>query len=271
MNEGLPTTNNTQDIEQSSDEEKLNVRFLKQKELVEWRLAQKKERVESARHKLESLKLELGSEDVENNPILRNAYSTLLIREHALLHEKDTEEFLRKPEQTDIEYRFDVMDNWPKKVAECIPEELPLRFHGCPIYTARAILSSGEISSSVDRLGFETSYDVSGDVSVSMAENVRITTDSYTDLSAENLCIPGGCVFVLLPKDQMDADAGNSLLMGNVSITAEPDRLVSIVTTPENIARVSEWANAAGIPTDKVVDFSSFLSQFPTPTDKYKV
>lgn len=271
MNEGLPTTNNTADLEQITQEEVLNVRFLKQKELVERRLAQKKERVESATNKLESLKLELGSDDVENNPILRAAYSTVLIREHAFLLEKNTEEFLRKPEQSDITYRLDVMDNWPKKVAEVVPKDLPLRFHGCPIYTARAILSSGELSSSVDRLGWSTSYDASEQISVSTAENVQISTDSYTDLTAEGCCLPAGCVFVLLPKDEAEAKSGDVLLMDNVSFTQEPDRLFSIITTPENIDRVNEWVNAAGLPTDKVFDFSSFLSQFPTPTDKYKV
>jgi hypothetical protein len=271
MNEGLPPANNIQAIEQNSDEEKLNVRFLKQKELVARRLAQKKERVDSALNKLESLKLELGSDDVENNSKLRAAYSTVLIREHAFLLEKNTEEFLRKPEQSDITYRLDIINNWPKKVAEVVPKDLPLRFHGCPIYTARAILSSGELSSSVDRLGWSTSYDASEQISVSTAENVHISTDSYTDLTAEGCCLPAGCVFVLLPKNEAEAKSGDVLLMDNISFTEEPNRLFAIVSTPENIARVSEWANAAGIPTDKVFDFSSFLSQFPNPEDSYKV
>src|SRR3989338_714504 len=273
MNESPTTIPNIPSHEQGEllNEEMLNERFLNQKGHVERRLDQKKERLESARVELESLKQKLGSDDVENNPKLRAGYLNILRKEYALLKEKDVAEFLRKPEQSDITYRLDVMDNWPNKVVELIPEDLPLRFHGCPIYAAREILASGELSSSADRLGFETSYDVSEQVSVSTANNVRISTDSYTDLNAEGCCIPAGCVFVLLPKDKVDADAGASLLMQNVSITQEPERLVSIITTPENLTRVSEWATAAGIPADKVVDFSSFLSQFPPPENNYIV
>ncbi len=253
------------------EQKKLDELFLKTKGLFDNRLIKSREYVDGAKNRLEALKLQLGEVDVENNVRLRIAYTSVLIKEHALLQDKNRLEFLRKPDQEDIAYRLDVFENWPEKVAEKVPNDLPLRFHGCSIYAARAILVSGEVSSSVDRLGFETSHDVAGGISVTAAKDVRISTESYTGLSVENMCLPAGCIFVFLPKDEEDERAGNSFSMGNVSFKDDPGRLFSIITTPENLSRVTEWANAAGISSNKIEDFTSFLAKFtaePSSTDR---
>jgi hypothetical protein len=203
----------------------------------------------------------------ENNPKLKILQTTLNMKEYALSNYQNKMEFLREPTNEDREYRFDILDNWPRKVSKTVPSNLPLRFHGCPIYTAKKILYVGGLSASSDRLGFDTSYDASGQVSVSTAENIEITTRSYTDLSAENFTLPAGVIFVLIPKNELDAQASASLLMGNVNFKESPNRLFAIVSTPENTERLKEWAKWASVPESKINTFDSFLKRFVTQTE----
>lgn len=193
---------------------------------------------------------------------LRIAQNTITSRRYALSQVEDQIEFLRPANDKDMEYRLRQYNEFAKKMKDLVPDDLPLRFHGCPIYTAKHIIESGELSSSVDRLGVETSYDTEGQVSVTTKDTLDTTIHGYTHLS-DNSYLPAGCVFVVLPKDEMDAKAGDSMLMGNVDFKSEPDRLYGIITTPENIERVSQWAKANGIDlSDKLYDFDSFAKTF---------
>lgn len=187
---------------------------------------------------------------------LKIAQKTISSRKNALAQVEGQLAFLRPSNEKDMEYRLRQYDEFPKKIKDLVPEDLPLRFHGCPIYTAKQIIESGEISSSVDRLGVETSYDMEGQISVTTKDTLDTTIHGYTHLS-ENF-LPAGCVFVLLPKDELDTKAGNSMLMGNVNFKQEPNRLYAIITTPENIKRVSQWAKVSGIDLSKIHDFDEF-------------
>lgn len=200
---------------------------------------------------------------------LKIAQKTISSRKNALVQIEDQLEFLRPSDEKDMEYRLRQYDEFSKKMKDLIPENLPLRFHGCPIYTAKHIIESGEISSSVDRLGVETSYDTEGQISVTTKDTLDTTIRGYTHLS-ENF-LPAGCVFVLLPKDELDAKAGDSMLMGNVNFQQEPNRLYGIITTPENIERVSQWAKLSGIDLSKIHDFDEFAKSFEMQKDDIKI
>lgn len=200
---------------------------------------------------------------------LKIAQKTISSRKNALVQIEDQLEFLRPSDEKDMEYRLRQYDEFSKKMKDLIPENLPLRFHGCPIYTAKHIIESGEISSSVDRLGVETSYDTEGQISVTTKDTLDTTIQGYTHLS-ENF-LPAGCVFVLLPKDEQDAKAGDSMLMGNVNFQQEPNRLYGIITTPENIERVSQWAKLSGIDLSKIHDFDEFAKSFERQKDDIKI
>lgn len=206
---------------------------------------------------------EIEQSDIDKKEArLRIAQNTIASRRYALSQVEDQIEFLRPANDKDMEYRLRQYNEFAKKMEDLVPDDLQLRFHGCPIYTAKHILESGELSSSVDRLGVETSYDTEGQVSVTTKDTLDTTIHGYTHLS-DNSYLPAGCVFVVLPKDEMDAKAGDSMLMGNVDFKSEPDRLYGIITTPENIERVSQWAKANGIDlSDKLYDFDSFAKTF---------
>ena len=200
---------------------------------------------------------------------LKIAQKTISSRKNALAQIEDQLDFLRPSDEKDMEYRLRQYDEFSKKMKDLVPEDLPLRFHGCPIYTAKRILESGEISSSVDRLGVETSYDTEGQISVTTKDTLDTTIHGYTHLS-ENF-LPAGCVFVLLPKDELDAKAGDSMLMGNVNFKQEPNRLYGIITTPENIERVSQWAKVIGIDLSKIHDFDGFAKSFEKQKNDKKI
>ena len=51
------------------------------------------------------------------------------------------------------------------------------------------------------------------------------------------------------------------MLIGNVSFKENPERLYSIITTPENIERVTEWAEKANIDLSKIHDFDGFIQE----------
>ena len=170
-------------------------------------------------------------------------------------------QFIRPANIEDIEYRTRQYKEFSEIIEEFLPDDLPLRFHGCPIYNAKKIIESGEISASSDRVGFNTSYDVTGQISVTTKYSLPITVQSYAGLMG-NYNMPAGCIFVVLPKDDNDRESGESLLMGNVNFKEEPSRLYAIITTPENINMVSKWCKENNVDSGKVYDYDSFALLF---------
>lgn len=206
---------------------------------------------------------QIEESDIDRKEVkLQVAQKKITRLEQNLLGLEEQLEFLRPANEDDIEYRKRQEKEFARKMKDLIPEELPLRFHGCPIYTAKHIIESGELSSSVDRLGYETSYDAEGQISVTTKDSLDITIYSYSKLY-EDLNLPAGCVFVLLPEDERDAESGQSLLMNNVNFKENPDRLYGIITTPENIEKVQEWGEQNGINLDgKIYDYDGFAQSF---------
>jgi len=174
---------------------------------------------------------------------------------------KDQISFLRPSLKEDIEYRLRQYNEFSRRMRTCVPDDIPLRFHGCPIYTAKRIIESGELSSSVDRLGFETSYDTEGQISVTTKESLEVTVQGYAGLNG-NYELPAGCIFVLLPKDEFDAKSGESLLMNSLNIRKEPERLFAIITTPENYERLLEWCQNNNIEDEKIYEYDDFEKLF---------
>ena len=268
----------TPDLENNEDDiELLNIRkrlgieaersnlheiFIDTKDSLQRRLEGSKKALETTQERLQITKQDTSS----SNARIKSIETTLEQKQEAIKRIEKIQEFLREPQEEDILYRKEIESDWSNEILKSIPKNLPLRFHGCPIYVARDILSTGEISSSVDRLGYESSWDTEGQVSVTTPETVSTTVNGYSDLHAENYCLPAGCIFAMLPKDEQDAKAGESMIMGNINLETEPERLFSIITTPENLDRVKDWAKILNVDENKIVDFKSFLNKFETLT-----
>jgi len=188
---------------------------------------------------------------------LRLATSEITLRKKALQKIEEQIEFARPKDAKDMEYRSKQYDQFPDLIKQIVPDDLPLRFHGCPITAAKHIIEDGEISSSVDRLGVATSYDVEDQVSVTTKKTVETTVKGYAGLVG-NETMPAGCIFVILPRDEADARSGESMLMGNISFRENSERLVSIISTPENLPRLTQWLEESGIDVSKLCDYDGF-------------
>lgn len=196
------------------------------------------------------------------------AYAPVSTALHTIEVIKSKIEFARPRSAEDIAYRQRVMDELGRAIVETVPSGYPLRFHGAPLYAIRDILASGGLSSSVDRLGAPTSYDVADQVSVTMPDTIDTTISGYTGLAGDEYMLPTGGIFVLLPRSQEEAEAGSSMLMNNVNFSAHPEQLVSLLTSHENLPRVREWATNAGISPDAVCEFFDFPNQLRTTGER---
>ncbi len=226
------------------------------KELLNKRIEVAKSNLEQAIKNYESIK----TSDIDRKEKRLEIASHSIIRYSDLLKKLEIQVNLLRPKNPeDMLYRNRQYDEFSKKIGENLPDNIPLRFHGTSLCNVKNILSDGELSSSVDRLGFETSYDVSNQVSVTTKKSIDVTIKGYADLL--DFDMPAGCIFVLLPKDEEDAKAGDSLLMRNVNFKNEPDRLYAIITTPENIEIVKEWCIASNIDQTKILDFDNFINK----------
>ena len=232
--------------------------YNKQKELLIRNKKFRQDKLEEAIKKYENIK----NSNVDRKEIkLQLAATNIGIRRYALEQINDELQFIRPANIEDIEYRTRQYKEFSEIIEEFLPDDLPLRFHGCPIYNAKKIIESGEISASSDRVGFNTSYDVTGQISVTTKYSLPITVQSYAGLMG-NYNMPAGCIFVVLPKDDNDRESGESLLMGNVNFKEEPSRLYAIITTPENINMVSKWCKENNVDSGKVYDYDIFALLF---------
>jgi len=218
-------------------------------------LAIAKEQIESYQEELITLKYSQGFSGQRESAILKKERFLAIL-------EKELE-FLRCPTREDIDYRMSIYSSSSSDFVKALEADLPFRFHGTPIYFAREIIQSREISCNQDRFGFQTSHDLSGHISVCTIENVGVSIHNYMSLT--DFCMPAGCLFVLLP--QQEDGVVKNFQMKKVDFAQNPEVLIAIITTPENIAQVKRWCEESGIDSNKIFDFYSFIKN---PSEKVK-
>lgn len=181
---------------------------------------------------------------------------------YELMSYEERVSFLREPTKDDILYRERQRQEFSKKAGKILSSDLMLCFHGTSISGAKHIIQSGEISSSVDRLGRQTSFDPRGLFSVTNKDTVDTSVGIYMHLN-DSYCYPAGCLFVVLPenKEEYQKLSSTGWMIKNVNFKENPDRLNAIITTPENIQKVTQWAQEAGVDTKKIVDFDGFIDK----------
>ncbi len=163
--------------------------------------------------------------------------------------------FIRPRTEADMAYRLRQDKEFAKNVQNAMPPKMNLLFHGTPIYNAEKIIAARGLMSSVDRLGFETSMDGGGQVSVTTNKTLNVTVEGYADLNAAEGYLPAGCIFAMKAKTPNE---GENLVTDNVDFN-EPDRLYAVITTPENLNRVRGWMQNAGLDASRVHDFDGFV------------
>lgn len=194
------------------------------------------------------------------NKFIIKEYEKILYEDkYRLKNYKEESLLLRAPSKEDIAYRTRQLEEFPNKIADSIPEEKKLCFHGTSIMGAKNIILTGGISSGADRFGHSTSYDPPGKISVTNKDTIHTSVKDYMRL-VDDFCYPAGCIFVVTAKDQEEYNnLPSGWMIRNVDFRKNPERLVAIISTPENIERLTQWANEGGIDSSKVMDFDKFI------------
>lgn len=232
---------------------------------------QKRIPVETAKYKkeIDEAEKELQAAIAAGDKRLIYGYQDLLKQsKYDFISYQEGTSFLREPTKEDIQYRDRQRREFPQKAAN-LSEDMMFCFHGTVLKGAKHILSSGEISSGADRTGRATSFDPPGLISVTNKDTVDTSVGTYMNIDL-SYCYPAGCLFVVTPanKGEYDALSSTGWMIKNVDFKTQPDRLVSVVTTPENIDRVKMWAQRGGVDVSKVMDFDAFVRKYSSQNEK---
>lgn len=244
-----------------------DIQFLRQKEHLLANRAAASQKLHDARQSYMEM---FRGNDPRKEIKLQYEMNKVRLCENSLELVEDKLKFMRPSREEDIAYRNRQYNEFANKISALVPEDLPLRFHGCPIYAAEKIIQSGEISSSADRLGVGTSYDGAGQISVTSKDNLHITTQGYTDLIGD-YSLPAGCVFVLTPNDLADEETGEHQMMDSVSFKSDPSRLVAVISTPENTETIRGWLQNNDLDVQKATDFDGFVGAIDKFIDSVEI
>lgn len=181
-----------------------------------------------------------------------------------------TTEFIRPNDPEDVKERNFWRANFYKKFLEVVPKGMDLRFHGTPIYNAKAILESGGIFSSVDiNDGYMASSDLSGLISTTSVESLDRTLQGwFADMGGYISGLPCGCIFALKPRTEKDQELKKHDSMESVNFREHPEQLYGIFTSKENIQNVRLWLQNAGLNPDLVSTFDGFLERLNKENNK---
>ena len=211
----------------------------------------------------EKLKREQELFENEQEPKRKQLRASVVARtQNSVDFYKSQLKIFRPPTQEDINYRENVRQNFSREVRSVLPKDCPVCFHGTRYGNIESILKSGGLASSVDRLGYSTSYDVEDQVSVTVVNTLETTINGYTGLNSYEE--PAGCVFLVLPKDEAEYKSSrSSMIIGNVDFRKEPERLVGILSTPENVEQIKSWCEKYDIACNpnNICTFGNFLER----------
>ena len=220
--------------------------------------------IERDKKKLESLraKLELltDPEDIDELEELQIKVNELLfnLTAHESLYNN-----MREVYSEDIDERLEILKEFTREVDETIPDEIPIVFHGNNnIGLVETIIKTGGLFTPEERgVGYRslaTQIDVTGKKNISTSTRfAEPGLDSY---------MPYGAIFAFMPREEeyekvLKTGIGTEVPQGvkSINFREEPDRLVAIITTKENLERLKDLAATNGIDSSKVVTREGFL------------
>lgn len=184
--------------------------------------------------------------------------------ERILRTQESLVDFARLPTVEDVEYRMQVGKEFAGAVREAVPDELPVVFHGSN--------NIGVVKQIIRTHGLKTP-EQRGEDMTSFATQIDVTAKTNIKTScrfAESgmYWMPYGAIFAFMPKPEEVAavkkaeETGSSEVYGGVDgvdFYEEPERLLGIITTPENINRVQEWCRESELDENKVMTHGDFL------------
>lgn len=185
-------------------------------------------------------------------------------RQRTLRVQEGWVEFARVPTVEDVEYRMRMRRDFAEQVREAVPDDLHPVFHGSN--------NLGIVHQIIQTRGLKTP-DQRGESMTSFANQVDVTTKADIQTSCDfaefnSYWMPYGAIFAFLPKPEEEAAvredemAGSSEVFGGVDgvdFKEQPERLLGIITTPENISKLQGWCDEAGLDASKVLTHGDFI------------
>ncbi len=166
------------------------------------------------------------------------------------------QELLRAPIQADTLESERANFDLPGQIRQATPPGLELRYHGAGIVSSEGIINSRNLSSSPDRVGFESSWDVAGQVSITTANHVEVSIEYPTIKHNRNFCLPAGCLFVVRPLPE-ESDP-HLPVISNVDFLQSPERLAQVVTSDEMKPYYQDLMKQAGLDSGLVCTFAEY-------------
>ena len=187
---------------------------------------------------------------------------------HWTLRAKDLQEeihLLRPDTKEDIAERENIGNSAAALISSLdLNDKYKLRFHATKLNVAHQIINSGGLIAVEDRTGHAiNTTNGKNEISVSDIHNIQYSLNYWMDLHSDvNHCLPAGCMFVLQPQNKREAEMIEHRQMNNVLFDKHPEQLVGILTTSENIPKVSAWLKENGLREDLVCTPKEFADKF---------
>ncbi len=172
-------------------------------------------------------------------------------------------QLIRPPRSDQAQYRHKLIREFPVLVKNIQHNQPRLRFHGADIVNTERIINSRKITSAEERGLSRASFDTMGQISVTTIANVISSLKDY--IGIKEAALPLGCLFVLLPKDETDAQSGRSNLMASVQLVL-PDgstspQLVRILTSAEMLPTIRRLLTKQGINSNLATEYFAYLQE----------
>ena len=182
--------------------------------------------------------------------------NTIKLRQDRLQKLKKTMKIIRPRDEKDMQYRFSVYNGFADRLESVLPEENDLCFHGTSLIAAQEIISSGKIKGKKYFCDENDKPDKMFYVTTS--SSLYISMQGYLNLHED--LIPAGVLFVIKATNEEEYElAERSLVMKEFYLKDNPDKLIGMISTPENIPVLKKWCRKCGISEDKVFDFGTFM------------
>ena len=171
--------------------------------------------------------------------------------------------YMRKPYIEDMEERKDIKLNYNEKIKKTIREDVPMVFHGVSyLGVVEEILKSGGLFTLEER-----------NMSIrSLANQIDVTQRGRIQTTLEFADPPGyytlpyGAIFALMPLKEeehkvLHTKEGSEVPGGieSINFREHPERLISIITTSENIDLIRSWCEKYMIDPNLVLTHEQFL------------
>lgn len=176
---------------------------------------------------------------------------------------KSVIEYLRESNYEDILERERIKREFPYLVKEVIPDDVPIVFHSNKnVGIIYEIIKSGGLFTpeqrGVDFSSFATLIDVT------CKDNIEVSC-AFAE-QGNDYILPYGAIFAFLPLEEefkkvLSTGESSEVYGGveGVDFRKEPNRLIGIITTKENIDRFREWCIKYNLDPHKVFTHEEFI------------